>query len=159
MINRISFLICFVLSRWLFSCSSSLAKEEMSIGTECWSLVDTLSITYTNQDTHQVLNMEFPFVFTDDYPFNNIYFNLRVGTPAGQVNDLPLSFQLMDSEGNWYGESSGEEVKIEFDLGNMLVLNQLGEYSFKLYHYMREDNICGLKKAGITLNTAKEGNG
>ena len=101
--------------------------------------------------------MEFPFVFTEDYPFNNIYFNLRVGTPGGQVNDLPLSFQLMDAEGNWYGESSGEEVKLNFDLGNMLVLNQLGEYSFKLYHYMREDNICGLKKAGITLKAAEEG--
>lgn len=155
MVNRSLFFFFSLV--WLVfpACSSSLAEAEMDMSTECWSVVDTLSMKYENSDTMQVLTMDFPFVFSEDYPFNNIYFNLRVSTPGGQTNDLPLTYSLMDGEGNWYGEVSGEEASIRFDLGNMLVLNQLGSYTFQVYHYMRQENLCGVHTAGISLKAVE----
>ena len=45
-----------------------------------------------------------------------------------------------------------KEVVFELNLGDGLRFNQLGDYTIRLFHYMREAPLCGVAEIGIAMD-------
>ncbi len=134
------------------SCESHLAETESEFDGDCWSLQDTVMLNFENTDTSSIYRLYFPVTFTEDYSFNNVYLHAIVASPSGDVNLLPARFDLMDNLGNWYSDPSGDEIPFKLSVEDGLRFNQLGKYSVKLFHYMRDEPLCGVRKAGIVFD-------
>ena len=131
---------------------SHLAIQEREVPGECWAAADTLHLTFSNQDTSQVYQLYFPITLTEDYPYSNIYLHAIVRAPSGAENVLPSRFDLASPDGKWETEVSGDEIPFTLNLGEGLRFNQIGDYTFRLYHFMRDEPLCGIRKIGMVLD-------
>lgn len=135
----------------LTSCESHFAETNTDWESDCWSMHDTVHLSFESVDTAAVYRLYFPMTFTEDYPFNNLYLRALVTSPTGDENLLPARFELSDVGGNWYSEPNGEEISFELGLSDGLKFNQKGRYTIRLFHYMRDEMLCGTRSAGIVL--------
>lgn len=140
----------------LFSaCGGYKVSEFYEPQDNCWSMQDTLSLSFNAEDTTQPWKLVFPLIFTEDYAWSNIYLKLQTTTPGGETSDLSYKFSLMDESGNWYGEPASGGVLCELEVGSGLKFSEMGEYNFRLYHYMRDVDLCGIARTGIALDPLK----
>ena len=140
------------LSVFLPSCSGPAAETENEFDGDCWSMRDTVFLDFDNPDTSSIYQLYFPVTFTEDYSYNNVYLHALVISPSGDQNLLPARFDLMDRQGNWFSDPSGDEIPFKLKMEDGLRFNQLGNYQVKFFHYMRDEPLCGVAKAGIVLD-------
>jgi gliding motility-associated lipoprotein GldH len=141
----------------LYSCNPGhIASTATTMDNDCWSMQDTLRMTFENTDTQQVYQLYFPMTFTEDYTYSNLYVRAAVRAPSGEENVLPSRFDLTTPAGEWESEPSGEEIPFTLNLGEGLRLNQTGEYTISLYHFMRDEQICGVREVGLVLDRLGE---
>ena len=143
----------------LACCESHFAESHSDWDSDCWSMHDTVHLSFDSEDTSAVYRLYFPMVFTEDYPFSNIYLSAIVTSPAGEESLLPARFELSDGGGKWYSEPNGEEIPFELGLADGLRFNQKGSYTIRLYHYMRDELLCGTRSSGIVLERVEESAG
>ena len=138
----------------LHSCSKHFAAQESQFENACWSANDTLRLEFENTDTAKVYQLAFPITLTEDYPFHNIYLRAVITSPSGDESMIPSEFILSDKTGAWLTEPSGDAVPFTLKVGDGLRFNQLGKYKVCLYHFMRDELLCGVEKAGIFVDVA-----
>lgn len=153
-LNRL-WIICilFIALVSLNSCGEShFAEKELELETECWSHIDTLSLSFDNTDTSKIYQIHFPVVLTEEYAYRNIYLRAKVISPSGDENVLPARFDLAAPTGEWFSEPSGDEIPFKLGVEDGLLFNQTGQYTIKMYHFMRDEPLCGVRSAGIVLD-------
>ena len=150
-LKKLSFILLCSTTLTLLGCESHFAETQSDWEADCWSLHDTVHLSFLSEDTNAVYRLYFPMVFTEDYPYNNISLRALVTSPTGDQNLLPARFELSDVNGNWYSEPNGEEIAFDLGLADGLKFNQKGNYSVQLYHYMRDELLCGMRSSGIVL--------
>lgn len=136
----------------LSGCESHFADEFYEFEDDCWSLKDTIKLNFNNSDTSAIYTLQFPLIFTEEYPFNNIYLRAMITSPSGDQNILPAKFTLMDPIGNWNSSPDGGQIPFKLGIADGLKFNQQGGYSIKFYHFMQDDPLCGIQKVGILLD-------
>lgn len=136
----------------LQSCQKHWAEMSMEFEAACWNAEDTLSISFESMDTSQVYQLEFPLEVTEDYPFSNIYIHAILVSPSGDESRIPSSFELCSNAGLWYSKPEGDMIPFHLKISDGLRFNQQGTYQLKMFHYMRDNQICGVQKAGIALD-------
>ncbi len=151
-----SLVLTSILALSLFSCESSLAETQTEFDGDCWSLSDTVSLDFENTDTSAIFRLYFPVTFTEDYSYNNVYLHALVTSPSGDANLLPARFDLMDNMGQWFSQPSGDEIPFKLSVEDGLRFNQLGNYSIKLYQYMRDEPLCGVRSSGIVVEEVSQ---
>lgn len=137
----------------LQACSGSdyLHETKTDFDDECWAMQDTLELNFENSDTQQVHQLNFPIYVTTDYTYNNLWLRAIVHAPSGEQNVLPAQFVLMERDGTWKNEPSGDEVWFELKIADGLRFNQTGNYRIQLFHFMRDQRLCGIREVGIGL--------
>jgi gliding motility-associated lipoprotein GldH len=142
-----------ILLMLLFSaCGSHFAQTETQPANECWAAGDTLDLNFENTDTAQAYQLYFPITFTEDYPYNNLYLRAVVKAPSGEEHILPARFDLAAPTGEWFSDPSGDEIPFTLNIGEGLRFNQTGTYTIRLYHYMRDNEVCGVRKIGVVVD-------
>lgn len=144
--------LTFLLGLVLNGCNTHLAENNIAFESDCWSSRDTIRLTFTPQDTQKVYRLIFPVTFTEDYSYNNVYLNASVKAPSGDINVLPARFNLQESDGKWLSEPVGDEIEFELGIGDALRFNQQGSYELLLYHFMRDEPLCGVRNAGLAID-------
>lgn len=137
-------------------CSSHWADEVHEFGAECWTIGDTIGLEFENEDTAQVYRMSLPVVLSQDYPFHNIYLRVQVQSPSGDVTVIPAEFQLADRAGVWLTETKGDLAPFELVMVEGMQFSQVGTYRLGLYHYMRDEQLCGVESAGIAIDAVSQ---
>jgi gliding motility-associated lipoprotein GldH len=133
-------------------CSSHWAETETQFEGVCWQASDTLKLEFESKDTSKVFELGFPITVDDDYPFNNIYLHAILTSPSGDASVIPAEFVLTDPSGAWLTEVDGEHATFELKVADGLRFNQKGKYTLRLYHYMRENELCGVERVAIALD-------
>ncbi len=146
------FLMAMVFMAMLAGCTSHWANTSTDFEAGCWNASDTLSLEFENQDTGQVFVLGFPLVVSEDYPFHNIYLRATLKAPSGDETMIPGEFVLADPTGQWLSEPSGDLVTFQLNVGDGIRFNQKGKYLVRLQHYMRDAQLCGVVRAGISLD-------
>lgn len=133
-------------------CSSHWAETESKFEGTCWQVSDTLTLEFESKDTARVFALGFPITIDDDYPFNNIYLHASLTAPSGDTSIIPAEFVLADPTGAWLTEPDGDKATFELKVSDGLRFSQQGKYTLRLYHYMRENELCGVERVGIALD-------
>ncbi len=136
------------------SCQKHWAESGQNFDAGCWEATDTLLLSFDNTDTNQVYRLQFPLEVTEDYPFNNIYLRAILTSPSGEASVIPSEFKLSSNAGEWYSEPKGDIIPFNLSIADGLRFNQVGAYTVKLFHFMRDDQVCGINRAGIALDQA-----
>lgn len=136
----------------LQACSGHWAGVELEPEHTCWNVGDTVRLEFECADTQQVYQLAFPFTVNGDYPFHNVYLHAILRAPSGDESVIPNEFILTDRMGAWLVESSGETATFQLKVAEGLRFNQVGKYSLRLLHYMRDDNLCGVERVGMSLD-------
>lgn len=151
--RRLTTVICLLLGLSVASgCSSHWAEAKATFEGSCWNLGDTISLDFESTDTSKVFALGFPLTVDDDYPFNNIYVHAILTAPSGDASVIPAEFVLADRTGNWLTEASGEQATFDLKVADGLRFNQLGKYKLRLFHFMRDPQLCGVEQVGISLD-------
>lgn len=137
-------------------CGSHWADMETDFEGGCWEASDTLRLEFENSDTSKVYALGFPITVSDDYPYHNIFLRAILEAPSGDRSLIPSEFILADPTGAWLAEPDGDLIPFQLTVADGLRFNQIGKYTVRLYHYMRDARICGLQSAGITLDAVTE---
>lgn len=131
---------------FLQACDTRDYLFEKTFDNQCWSIADSLKFEAELEGSKT-----FPLLlsFNSDYAYQNIYLKLIYTAPDGKAKELLINEKLSDALGNWQTEIQGSTYFFELPEAINIENPKPGKYSFSLFQYMREDNLCGIEKVGI----------
>lgn len=148
--SRIAWMAVACLGLWA-GCKGPVTETSQDFEGACWQLTDTLSVSFEAPDPAAQYQVGLPITLNEDYPYNNLHIRFEAVAPSGKSSVVPYEYELMDVEGNWYGEVSGSTAKFELPLSMGQSFAEEGTYTFRVWHYFQSSDLCGIPAAGITV--------
>ena len=93
---------------------------------------------------------------TTAYRYENIYFEIKTVFPDRDPREEQLSVNLANKKGQWQGDCSGESCKIKVYLLESFKFPAVGDYTFELRQYTREESLAGINGLELRLFKIKE---
>ena len=88
-----------------------------------------------------------------DFRTQNIFLKVQYTGPGlDEPREVLIEENLITSEGEWLAPISGNTVSWDGTSRPQLEVPQSGTYSFKLYHFMREEDLCAVKEVNVYSN-------
>ena len=115
-----------------------------------WRLHDTLDFHIVVSDTVRTFDLVITVSATDDYHWRNLIAQMVVEYPDGYKEQRMLNLPLSSDKGFWYGRKISNIHGIEVPIGE-IHFPEKGTYTFRLFHWMREDSVKGLVRIGLAL--------
>ncbi len=116
---------------------------------DCWPMSDSLMFSVDTESLGANPVMRFQVTFLKDYAKRNLYLKLLMDTPSDQKKDTLIQNIMIDESGNWLTEASWGVYPYTFEPGLKLSLAEQGLYSFRLIHYMRDEQVCQLQRVVV----------
>lgn len=145
--------VILLLSTALGSCKQSIVYEEtFEIDPQQgWAYADSLTYAFSIADTLQVYNLYLELDHLVDYPYQNLYINIRTVFPDGKDLAQVLSLELSDKQGFWQGNCNSKACELRIPIQEEAYFNQPGDYRIVVEQYMRTDSLRGLQSIGLQL--------
>ncbi|NJB84960.1 gliding motility-associated lipoprotein GldH [Lewinella marina] len=131
-------------------------QEESDLGPAGWAYADSVAFTFPVTDTSARYDLVLSVTHTQDFPFQNFYTRLATHLPDGTVLTQPLSLQLADTFGDWYGECSGTECTADISLQTGTRFTQLGEHRLVVAQFSRQDPLEEVTGIGFRIVKREE---
>ena len=143
---RLTVLLVFLLS--LSACGPDITyQDSKEIGAAGWSYADSVSFEFPVTDTTDRYDLVLSVTHGADFPYQNFYTRISTHLPDGTVLTQPLSLQLSDKFGAWFGDCSGGSCTTDISLQEGAKFTELGDHRLVVAQYSREDplpNVTGL---------------
>lgn len=144
---------------WLFftglgwsSCSSDYFYEKTnSIESGNWSYEDGLDFSFEIADTLQLYNLWLEVEHSTDYNYQNLYTQIHTEFPSGRQLSEPLSLELADKIGRWYGDCNNSACTLLIPIQQDAFFDQAGTYKITIEQYMRENPVRGIRSIGFLV--------
>lgn len=147
---RLSFFLAFIVVCILYSCQNSNSLVEQTFEKNCWNISDTLKYNITSSPNSSRFDFKLKVHFLEDYAYRNFYYKCQFISPSGHIFDTLIHQTMIDEQGYWNQESSlGKTYIYEFPHTFPLKMNENGIYKMNVFHYMRDSNICDIKRIAI----------
>lgn len=95
------------------------------------------------------------FVCSKQYLTDNIWFEFAVKSPGNIEQIDTVMFLITDEGGKWFGNEKSALVENKFLYKNNISFPQAGEYTVKIRHLMRENDLPQAVSTGITIEKYK----
>lgn len=136
----------------LLSCGPDVTYQETrDIGSAGWAYADSLAFTFPVTDTSARYDLVLSVTHGTDFPYQNFYTRLATHLPDGTVLRQPLSLQLADKYGDWYGDCSGASCTVDISLQEGTRFTQLGEHRLVVTQFSREDPLPEVGAVGFRI--------
>ena len=126
------------------------AQEQTFTGSE-WAYADSVSFNFTVEDTSSRYDLVLTVDHGTDFAYQNFYVNVNTHLPGGQVLQQPLSLELADNFGEWYGDCGGGECNIAIALQRGTRFTDEGDYRLVVAQYSRQDVLADIDGIGFQL--------
>ncbi len=136
------------LGRWCLGCLICLLflacgpdvvyQEEIELPATGWPYADSLTFTFPVTDTSGRYDLVLTVAHTEDFPYQNVYVHLTTHIPSGVLRSQPLSLQLADTFGDWYGDCSGGVCRADISLQEGTRFTEVGEHRLVVGQFSRE---------------------
>ncbi|PHN04021.1 gliding motility lipoprotein GldH [Flavilitoribacter nigricans] len=141
-----------LLSCVLWGCGSDyLYERSYPIDSSNWTYADSLQFSFEIEDTLQVYNLWLEVEHSVDYDFQNLYTRIHTRFPSGQQLAEPLSLELADNVGRWFGDCNSKTCTLKIPIQEGAFFNQAGTYNITLEQFMRRDPIEGIRTIGFMV--------
>lgn len=156
-INRNIYLFILVSSILIIACNSNVVYTgSVAMKGNKWELMNIPVFRVPVTDTVNSNNLSFILRTGSDYPFRNIFLFVTATSPQGKVLTDTLQYYLADDKGKWYGRGFGDIHEINLPYKSNVFFPSTGEYSFKIQHGMRTENLPGIYDIGIRIERVRK---
>lgn len=138
------------------SCGKSYEYEmTQPVAETGWANGQALSFDINATDSVQVYNLYLDVAYNQDYPFQNLYFDIETTFPDGKKGTQMLGVDLFDKSGKCQGECSRKACTLSIVLREGLRFNALGSHKLVLSPRMRQSLLPGLVDFSIKMEKQK----
>ena len=116
-------------------------KENLDFDNATWKYSDTTDFKVMIDDTLKRYNIGLNLNHSKDYLHQNIYLRIHTKFPDGKRFSQRVNIDLADKSGKWYGKCSGSSCKVEAYIQQDAFFNQVGEYTFTVEQFTRNENL------------------
>lgn len=142
----------FILSILLVACGSDyLYERSYSIDGGDWTYANNLEFTFDIDDTLSIYNLWLEVDHSTDFGFQNLYTRIHTRFPSGEELSEPLSLELADKVGRWYGDCSSSDCTLKIPIQQGAFFDQTGTYHITVEQFMREDPIRGVNEISFMV--------
>lgn len=148
----VPFLAGLLLALVLFSCDAGRIYENFySFGTQGWNKDSIAVFKVDIQDTVQHYNLLINTRNLENYPYSNLWVFVDVVSPDNKLIRDTVEYELALPNGKWTGKGTGGVYENQFMLRQNVFFPRTGDYTFKIQHGMRDDELKGLKDVGFRI--------
>ncbi|CAH0999579.1 Gliding motility lipoprotein GldH [Neolewinella maritima] len=134
------------------ACGPDIVYEDSSaLPATGWPYGDSLTYTFPVTDTSSRYDLVLTVEHTEDFAFQNFYVRLNTQLPGGTQRIQPLSLQLADNFGEWYGDCSGGNCTTEIALQEGTRFTELGEHRLVVTQFSREEILPEVTGMGFRI--------
>lgn len=126
-------------------------SEVHELNNEKWTTEEAIIFSPTIEDTTSVYELQLIIDHENTYGYENIYFKIKTQFPDREDREENLSVNLARSTGAWVGKCSGERCQCKIYLLENFKFPSLGEYTFEIRQYTRDENLKGLNSLEMQL--------
>lgn len=151
-ISNIKYLTIYIILLLVAACDSSVVYDDSQrVDEDGWNASESLVFNYKAEDTQSTYLCCFDIRNMNDYPYSNIYFNIKTIYPDGAIAvDTNLQFVLAENDGSWLGRESGRYIDGRYPFC-YFKFPQKGNYLFVVTHAMRDTTLPGIKNVGFVI--------
>jgi len=125
--------------------------QHADINKHQWHYADSLRFAANITDTTQLYNIRLQLSHQPDFSWQNLYVRVNTIFPNGQRLQQPLSLELADQGGVWYGKCSRESCSLDIPIQENAYFQQTGTYTFVVEQFMRENPVRGIHRIGMRI--------
>lgn len=130
--------------------SRYVLKDSKDIAATGWTYADSLQSDMFIGDTSGTYDIQLMVKHSSDYPYQNLYIRIHTIFPDGKRLSQPLSLELADKSGRWYGKGGAKRTLI-LPIQQNAYFDKGGAYRFVIEQFMRVDTLEGLQSIGIQV--------
>ncbi len=128
----------FLLSSFLSCGPTPLFEATDDLGDAGWAYPDSLDYAFTVSDSEARYDLQLVVEHTTAFPYQNFYVELTTELPDGQRLTQPVSLQLSDKFGRWYGDCSGDDCTSVITIQQGMRFQPTGNYKLTVKQHSRE---------------------
>lgn len=149
-----------VLSSMLFSISacgpSPYYAEYEHLPSYGWTYADSLAFSFEIRDTAELYTLFLHLEHSPEFPYSNFYVRIHTRYPNGEELMQPVSLELADKTGLWFGRCGRKRCSLSIPLQSKVRFDQKGRYDLVIEQYSRRDTLPGIFALGLSLTINKE---
>ena len=126
-------------------------EQWQSFDKQGWTHADSASYAYTVTDTSRQYDLVLTVEHTGEFAYANFYVQLDTYLPNGQHLTQPLSLELADNFGQWYGECNSEGCTTAISLQEGTRFTAPGEYRLVVTQLSRDEVLAGVTGLGYRV--------
>ena len=116
-----------------------------------WAFADSVDFAFPVTDTTATYDLVLTVTHGTDFVAQNFYVHLATHLPDGTVLRQPLSLQLADKFGAWYGDCTGEVCDSDISIQEGTRFTRTGDHHLVVSQFSREDPLPEVKALGFRL--------
>ena len=136
----------------LTSCGPDVVYQHSEdFSSDGWPYADSVSFSFPIADTTSRYDLVLTVDHTQDFVTQNFYVRLSTHLPDGTVLTQPLSLQLADKYGEWYGDCDSESCSVDISIQEGTRFIAPGDYRLAVSQFSREDPLPEVTAIGFRI--------
>jgi gliding motility-associated lipoprotein GldH len=135
------------------SCSETISQDTHKFSNENWNYSDSIQFSIEINENETPLDMFLLLRNTSGYDYSNIYIQVDLLSPTHKkLVSERMEFVLADKSGRWTGTGAANLFTNKLQIVYQSAFKEKGEYTLNLKHYMRNDELIGIRDIGYVLD-------
>ncbi len=130
--------------------------QEIPINTEGWSYDKAKKFDFKIQEANQKYQAFLDIKHTPDYPYQNLYYQLKTTNPKGNVDKRMLSTNLADKTGQWYGSCNSTSCNVRINLEKEISFEDIGNYTIEIEQWTRDSLLQEVESIALHIQATAQ---
>ena len=117
-----------------------------------WTYANSQSFEFEVKDTTPAYDLFLDVSHISDFPYQNIYTQVKTVFPDRKEVEHVISLNLADENNQWVGDCSSSSCLAHLVLSENIYFNTPGRYKIILQQFGRKDSLQGVESLHFTLS-------
>ncbi len=141
-----------LLALLLVACGPDIRYQEYhDLGADGWAYADSIAFDFPVTDTSNTYDLVLTVDHSQEFAAQNFYVHLNTHLPDGSVLRQPLSLQLADKYGSWYGDCDSESCSTDISLQENTRFTEVGDHRLVVSQFSRQDPLPDVTGIGFRV--------
>ena len=140
----------------LTSCGPDVVYDQAQpTANDGWAYADSLIFEFVIADTTRRYDMELALDHATDFATQNLYVELATEFPDGRRTVQPVSLELANNYGDWFGDCGAERCDFSVVLQPAARFDEVGAHRLVVKQFSRAERLRGVAGVGLRLLVAE----